>query len=41
MARRNAWFHAVVPDQRAYGQTEAPAAIDQSTLVIRGLERRA
>ena len=29
----NAGFHAVAPDMRGYGRTEAPAAIDQYTLL--------
>ena len=31
-ALADAGFHAVAPDMRGYGQTEAPAAIDQYTL---------
>src|SRR5712671_4504969 len=32
-ALANAGFHAVAPDMRGYGRTEAPAAIDQYTLL--------
>ena len=33
IALAEAGFHAVAPDQRGYGQTDAPAAIDQYTLL--------
>jgi len=32
-ALAEAGFHAIAPDMRGYGQTEAPAAIDQYTLL--------
>jgi pimeloyl-ACP methyl ester carboxylesterase len=32
-AMANAGFHAVAPDMRGYGRTDAPAAIDQYTLL--------
>ena len=36
-----AGFHAVAPDMRGYGQTDAPEAIDQPAKLTRDLDRRA